>query len=125
MYPEDLTYTTDHEWLREQGDSVRIGITQYAQEALGQIVFVTLPEVGAEYAAGQPLGEVESPKSVSDVYAPLSGTVTARNEALDANPELINADPYGEGWIVEIRPSGERPAGLMDAAAYEAHVSGS
>jgi glycine cleavage system H protein len=122
--PTDLKYTAEHEWIREAGDALRIGITAYAQEALGDIVFVTLPAVGTEVTAGQSFGEVESTKSVSDVYAPLSGTVTAVNEALDANPELVNSDTYGEGWMVELTPTGgvaDALAGdsLLDAAAYE------
>ncbi|MDQ1626371.1 MAG: glycine cleavage system protein [Actinomycetota bacterium] len=123
MYPEDLQYTKDHEWLRSEGDTVRVGVTDYAQQALGDIVFVTLPEVGAEVSAGTPCGEIESTKSVSDVYAPVSGTVVARNESLDAAPELINSDPYGDGWMIDIRPAaggladGEQ---LLDAQAYQA-----
>jgi glycine cleavage system H protein len=123
--PADLKYTAEHEWVRVVGDHLRIGITDYAQEALGDIVFVTLPAVGTEVTAGQSFGEVESTKSVSDVYAPLAGTITARNEALDANPELVNSDPYGEGWMVELAPAGGVMAALanvalIDAAAYEA-----
>ncbi len=121
MYPEDLMYTPEHEWVRRTDDElVRIGITDYAQEQLGDIVFVTLPEPGSEVVAGQPCGEVESTKSVSDVYAPVSGTVVARNDALDATPELLNTDPYGEGWMVEIRPTDDRAvADLLDAAGYQ------
>ena len=120
MYPDDLQYTAEHEWVRLQDGVARVGITTYAQEALGDIVFVTLPAVGAEVVAGQPFGEVESTKSVSDVYAPVAGTVTARNEALDSQPELINSDAYGEGWIVEIAPTdADAVNGLLDAAAYE------
>ena len=121
MYPEDLRYTTEHEWVRGGAQSVRVGITDYAQEALGDIVFVTLPEVGDEVTAGQPCGEVESTKSVSDVYAPVTGLVVARNTALDAAPELLNADPYGEGWLIEIEPSDPSPLeDLLDAKAYRA-----
>jgi glycine cleavage system H protein len=122
VYPDDLKYTAEHEWVRPEGDVVRLGITSYAQEALGDIVFVTLPAVGAELAAGQSLGEVESTKSVSDVYAPFAGTVVAVNEALDANPELLNSDPYGEGWIADLRPADGAldDAALLDAAAYQA-----
>ena len=126
MNPADLSYTAEHEWVKAVGDAVRIGITDYAQEALGDIVFVTLPAVGTEVGAGQTMGEVESTKSVSDIYAPVAGTVMARNEALDANPELVNSDPYGEGWMVEISPSGgvdSALSGLLDAAAYEAHTA--
>jgi glycine cleavage system H protein len=133
VYPDDLKYTAEHEWIRASGtgdDAVlRIGITSYAQEALGDIVFVTLPAVGTEVAAGQALGEVESTKSVSDVYAPLAGTVTARNEQLDGAPELVNSDPYGDGWMIEIRPSGGLAEALasgqlLDAAAYEELAGG-
>ena len=125
MNPADLKYTAEHEWVQVVGDHLRIGITDYAQEALGDIVFVTLPAVGTELTAAQSFGEVESTKSVSDVYAPLAGTVTARNEALDANPELVNSDPYGEGWMVEIAPAeglaaALASAGLLDQAAYQA-----
>ncbi|MCU1623977.1 MAG: Glycine cleavage system protein [Frankiales bacterium] len=125
MNPADLKYTAEHEWVRVVGDSLRLGITDYAQEALGDIVFVTLPAEGSDITPGQSFGEVESTKSVSDVYAPLAGTITARNEALDANPELVNTDPYGEGWMVEFAPTAGVEAALadpalLDAAAYEA-----
>lgn len=124
MYPEDLKYTSEHEWVRSPGEaegSVRVGITDFAQEALGDIVFVSLPEVGEEIESGAAVGELESTKSVSDVYAPLTGTVAARNEALDATPELVNSDPYGEGWLLEIVPSDASAVdGLLDAAAYQA-----
>jgi glycine cleavage system H protein len=119
VYPEELRYTAEHEWIRLTGDRVRVGITSYAQDALGDIVFVSLPPVGQAVQAGQAFGEVESTKSVSDVYAPVGGTVVAHNEALDDAPELINSDPYGEGWLVEIQI--EDPAtvdGLLDAAGY-------
>ena len=124
--PEELKYTAEHEWVRTANEagsggpsSVRVGITDYAQEALGDVVYVSLPEVGTDVAAGATIGEVESTKSVSDVYAPVTGTVTARNEALDDQPELINADPYGAGWILEIdlADAGEVD-GLLDSAAY-------
>ncbi len=122
MYPEDLKYTPEHEWVRAgDGEAVRVGITQYAQESLGDIVFATLPAVGAAIEAGNPCGELESTKSVSDVYAPVTGAVTARNEQLDANPELINSDPYGDGWLFEVRPNEPGALdGLMDAAEYQA-----
>jgi glycine cleavage system H protein len=124
VYPEELKYTAEHEWVRSPGqsaDAVRIGITQYAQDQLGDIVFVSLPEVGAEVEAGSPVGELESTKSVSDVYVPVSGRVAARNEALDANPELVNSDPYGEGWLFEVVPADSGALeGLMSAADYEA-----
>jgi glycine cleavage system H protein len=120
-YPEDLEYTAEHEWVQAKGDTVRVGITDYAQDALGDVVYVSLPEVGAETTAGQPISEIESTKSVSDVYAPVSGVVTACNDALDASPQLINSDPYGEGWIVEIRPNDPSElANLLDVAAYRA-----
>jgi glycine cleavage system H protein len=111
-YPADLRYTAEHEWVRVEGDRARVGITAYAQDALGDIVFVTLPDEGGSVQAGAPCGEVESTKSVSDLYAPLSGTVVARNEALDAAPELVNTDPYGEGWMFELA--------LEDVAAVDA-----
>lgn len=133
MPAEDLTYTAEHEWIAVVGSGddavLRVGITAYAQEALGDIVFVTLPAVGTELTAGQSLGEVESTKSVSDVYAPVAGTITAVNDQLDASPELVNADPFGEGWMIEIKPSaGVEQAlateGLLDAAGYAALVDG-
>lgn len=119
--PSELKYTPEHEWVRvdEGSTTVRVGITDYAQEALGDVVYVSLPELGATLSAGAAFGEVESTKSVSDLYAPVSGTVTARNDTLDATPELINSDPYGDGWIVEIELSGEADlSGLLDAGAY-------
>ena len=126
MYPEDLKYTSEHEWVRSPGEaegSVRIGITDYAQDALGDIVYVSLPEVGTDVADGSAVGELESTKSVSDVYAPLAGSVVARNEALDATPELVNSDPYGEGWLFEIVPSDAAAVdALMDAEAYRSSV---
>ena len=123
MYPEDRKYTAEHEWVSAPDDDgiVRIGITAYAQEALGDIVYVSVSAVGNDVTAGQPLGEVESTKSVSDVYAPVSGTVVARNERLDAQPELLNSDPYGDGWIAEVRPADAAALdALLDAAAYQA-----
>jgi glycine cleavage system H protein len=126
VYPEDLKYTSEHEWVRSPGEaegSVRVGITDYAQDALGDIVYVSLPEVGAEIDDGSAVGELESTKSVSDIYAPLAGTVVARNEALDATPEMVNSDPYGEGWLFELTPTDPSAVeGLMDAAAYQASV---
>lgn len=129
---DDLKYTAEHEWIAVVGEGdeavLRIGITDYAQEALGDIVFVTLPSVGTEVTAGQSLGEVESTKSVSDVYAPVTGTVTARNDQLDSAPELVNADPQGDGWMVEIRPADGVEAalsgdGLLDREGYTALTS--
>ncbi len=123
MYPEDLRYTSEHEWLRTPGgaeSSVRVGITDFAQDALGDIVFVSLPEAGTEVEAGSAVGELESTKSVSDVYAPVSGKVVGRNEALESAPELVNSDPYGEGWLFEIVPSDSASVdALMDATAYQ------
>ena len=126
MIPDDLRYTAEHEWVKAVDGGVRIGITDHAQEALGDIVFVTLPAPGTEVIAGQPLGEVESTKSVSDIYAPVSGTVLARNDALDARPELVNADTYGEGWMIEIAPIDAAAVdALLDAAPYTALVASS
>lgn len=126
MYPEDLSYTSEHEWVRDPGEapgSVRVGITDYAQDALGDIVYVSLPEVGATVTAGSPCGELESTKSVSDIYAPVSGEVVGVNEALDATPELVNSDAYAGGWLFEIVPSERDELGqLMDAAAYQAQL---
>jgi glycine cleavage system H protein len=124
VFPDDLKYTSELEWVRSPGEaesSVRIGITDFAQEALGDIVYVSLPEVGTDVEAGSAVGELESTKSVSDVYAPLTGTVAAVNEALDGTPELVNSDPYGAGWLFEMVPAepGSVDA-LMDAAAYQA-----
>lgn len=120
--PENLKYTEEHEWLAAtEGSTVRVGITDYAQDQLGDVVFVELPKVGEKVDAGQPLGEVESTKSVSEIFAPVSGEVTAVNTALDESPELINSDPYGDGWIVEIAAADVAVLDdLMDAAAYQA-----
>lgn len=124
--PAELQYTVEHEWLREPGEvagSVRVGITDFAQDALGDIVYVSLPEVGASVAAGDSCGELESTKSVSDVYAPVTGEIVAVNEALDATPELVNNDPYGAGWLFEVVPADRGQLdGLLDAAAYEAQL---
>lgn len=119
MIPEQLRYTAEHEWVNTDAETHKVGITDFAQDALGDIVYVQLPDVGAEVKAGESLGEIESTKSVSELYAPISGTVVARNEALGDAPDLVNTDPYGEGWLVEIRPSDASSAGaLLDAAAY-------
>ncbi len=128
--PDDRRYTEQHEWALVQGSDggstvVRVGLTDHAQDALGDIVFVQLPDVGDEVAPGSPMGEVESTKSVSDVYAPVAGTVTAVNDALTDAPETINSDPYGAGWLVEIEVSGDAgdpTDGLLDAPAYRALV---
>ena len=117
--PADLAYSSDHEWVRRTGSTVRIGITDYAQDALGDVVFVQVPSVGASVARGQSFSEVESTKSVSDIYAPVSGKIVAVNDALGASPELVNSDPYGEGWICEIEMSDDAEFGdLLDAAGY-------
>ncbi len=126
MFPDDLKYTPEHEWVRSPGQaegSVRVGITDFAQDALGDIVYVSLPAVGDEIEGGSTVGELESTKSVSDVYAPVSGTVAAVNEALDGTPEIVNSDPYGDGWLFELVPS--EPAevdALLDSDAYQAGV---
>lgn len=120
-FPEDLRYSAEHEWVRVDGDRARVGITDYAQDALGDVVFVDLPDVGLEVVASASCCEIESTKSVSEVYAPASGRVRAVNEALEEQPELVNTDPYGEGWIFELdlEDRGELEA-LLDAAAYRA-----
>lgn len=122
MIPEDLRYTAEHEWVAGDGSGpVRVGITHFAQDALGDIVYVQLPEAGTELAAGDSIGEVESTKSVSEIYAPIAGTVVARNDTLGDEPELINAEPYAAGWLIEIAPADPAALeGLLDAAAYQA-----
>jgi glycine cleavage system H protein len=118
--PEDLKYTPDHEWIATKaGGTVRVGITDFAQDQLGDVVFVQLPEVGTTVAAKDPVGEVESTKSVSEIYAPVAGEITAVNEALSDSPELINSDPFGEGWMFELKIDDEGSlAELLDPAAY-------
>lgn len=127
MYPEDLKYSAEHEWIRSPGESqgaVRVGITDFAQDALGDIVYVQLPEIGETVTAGGSCGELESTKSVSDIYAPVSGEVVARNEGLDSAPELVNNDPYQDGWLFEVVPADAAAVdGLLDAAAYRATLS--
>ena len=120
MYPEELRYTADHEWVRSEADgTVVFGITSFAQEALGDIVYVTMPAVGESLNAGAACGEVESTKSVSDIYSPLDGVVISRNEALDSAPENINSAPYGAGWLVTMTPSDPTQfANLLSAAEY-------
>lgn len=125
MYPDDLKYTSEHEWVRFSGDTAEVGITDYAQEQLGDIVYVSLPESGTEVEAGASIGELESTKSVNDLFAPLSGTVVEVNPALDDAPELVNSDPYGGGWLVRIRVTDAAAVdGLLDADGYRAHVEG-
>lgn len=120
-----MRYTRQHEWISDRPDgSLRVGITEFAQDALGDIVFVALPELGAEVAAGEPMGEVESTKSVSEIYAPVAGTVSARNDAVETAPETINTDPYGDGWLVEITPAGPMIDDVLDVVGYQALVQG-
>jgi len=121
-YPQDLRYTPEHEWVRAGSDGVvRIGITAFAQDALGDVVFVSLPAVGDSVTAGDTCGEVESTKSVSDLYAPLSGEVVAVNDALDSAPELVNTDPYGQGWMYDVKQSqAGSESSLLDLDAYRA-----
>ena len=122
--PADLRYTAEHEWVRRSdGDTVRVGITDFAQSALGDVVFVQLPDVGSEVAAGEAFGEVESTKSVSDLFAPVSGTVSAVNGDLEGSPQLVNSDPYGDGWLLDVRVSDAAElesaiSALLDAEAY-------
>ena len=116
--PEDLRYTKEHEWARVDGAKIVVGITNYAQDQLGDVVFVQLPEVGARVEAGTPLGEVESTKSLSDIYSPVSGTVVATNSEIEGAPELVNEDPYGRGWLVAIEAGAAALEGLLDADAY-------
>ncbi|MFZ1373915.1 MAG: glycine cleavage system protein GcvH [Nostocoides sp.] len=124
-FPEDLRYTAEHEWVRVgDGPNVRVGVTAYAQDALGDVVYVSAPAVGASVAAGDACGEIESTKSVSDLYSPLSGVVTAVNAALDTAPELINSDPYGEGWIFELElADAALVEDLMDVSAYRENLA--
>ena len=123
-YPEDLLYHSEHDWARIDGDQATLGITWYAQDALGEVVFYDPPEVGARLTQNDSYAEVESVKAVSDVIAPLSGEVVAVNEALSDKPETINEDPYGEGWLVKVKLSDPAETeGLMDAASYEASLS--
>ena len=122
-FPEDLRYTKEHEWARADGTRVRVGITDFAQDALGDVVYVDLPEVGAEVTASQAFGEVESTKSVSDVFSPLTGTIVERNPLLDERPELVNEQPYGDGWLIVIEVGDPAQVEqLLDAAAYQAFI---
>ena len=123
MYPDDLKYTPEHEWVRVEDDTAVVGITHFAQDQLGDIVYVSLPEAGDTITPGASIGELESTKSVSDLFAPVSGVVTERNEQLDQNPELVNSDPYGEGWLAKVRIDDPAAvAGLLDAASYRASI---
>ena len=126
-FPEDRKYTEEHEWVQERGSDaglrVRVGITDYAQDALGDIVYIDLPAVGDQVSAGDPCGELESTKSVSELYAPVAGTVVARNEELADAPEMVNTDPYGEGWLVDIEADDpEAIEALLDAAEYRQQI---
>ena len=123
-FPQELRYTKEHEWVRDEGGGrVRVGITDYAQDALGDVVYVDIPEPGTSVTAMQPFGEVESTKSVSDVYSPVTGTIVERNPLLDERPELVNEQPYGDGWLVVLEVADAAPLGeLMDATAYRAFV---
>lgn len=122
-FPDDVRYTKEHEWARDEGGRLRVGITDYAQDALGDVVYVDLPEPGTEVQAKQPLGEVESTKSVSDVYSPVTGTIVEVNALIGDRPELVNQAPYGDGWLVVVEPADPAQLeDLLDAAAYEAFV---
>ena len=124
-YPEDLKYHAEHDWARVEGDEATFGVTWYAQDTLGEVVFYEPPEVGEQISKDGPYAEVESVKAVSDVYAPLSGEILAVNEALSGSPEQINQDPYGEGWMVRVKLSDPAEAeALMDAAAYRELLAG-
>lgn len=126
MYPGDFYYTKDHEWVQLKGDETVVGITDFAQQQLGDVVFVQLPEVGARLEAHQSIGAIESVKAVSDVFSPLAGEVTAVNQDLADNPELINQDPHGRGWIMRLKPADPKAVkGLMSAAEYEKQLEGS
>jgi glycine cleavage system H protein len=123
MYPDDLKYTKEHEWARLEGNVVRVGITHYAQDALGDIVYIDLPGPGTQVAAGQAMGEVESTKSVSDIYSPVTGSIRERNAELEDAPELVNQEPYGSGWMVLIEPTNPSELdGLLSAADYQAFI---
>jgi glycine cleavage system H protein len=123
--PEDLLYAQNHEWVRRQDDgTIRVGISDFAQDALGDVVFVDLPDVGRDLGSGEPFGEIESTKSVSDLYSPTNGEVVEVNEELEDRPELVNQDPYGEGWMIVLRPAPDASLdALMDAAAYSEHIT--
>ncbi len=122
-YPDDLRYTKEHEWVRVEDGAARVGITDFAQDALGDVVYVDLPEVGVEVRAGQAFAEVESTKSVSDVFGPIDGTIVERNPLVEERPELVNEQPYGDGWLVLVTPSDPSAVGaLLDAGAYRAFV---
>jgi glycine cleavage system H protein len=124
MYPDDLLYTETHQWARVEGDIATIGITDYAQDQMGDLVYVELPEVGVEVVAGEAAGQVESVKAVSDVQSPVSGEVTEVNQALVDEPETVNRDPYGDGWMIKVRISDKSElASLLNSAAYQEHLA--
>ena len=124
MYPTNFRYTKEHEWIDAKGDSGTVGITDYAQHELGDVVFVELPKVGAKLVAGKPLGTVESVKAVSEIYSPVSGEVTEINSTLSDSPEKINSDPHGAAWLIKVKLSNSGEiSGLMDAAAYQKYIS--
>lgn len=125
QFPETLRYSKEHEWVRVEGTRAIVGITDFAQDALGDVVFVQLPDAGVEVLVGASCAEVESTKSVSEVFSPVSGIIAATNSALDSTPELVNTDPYGEGWLmaIDLVDTGELE-GLMDATSYQAFVEG-
>jgi glycine cleavage system H protein len=118
--PDELRYTQEHEWVAISGSAASVGITDHAQQALGDVVYVSVPAPGTKVAAGEPCGEVESTKSVSDIYSPVDGEVTEVNEEVDKSPGLVNSDPYGAGWLFRVRLSGELPSSLLTAAEYQA-----
>jgi glycine cleavage system H protein len=123
VYPEDLKYSAEHEWVKAANGTARVGITDFAQDALGDIVYVQVPEVGTAIRAGDTCGELESTKSVSDLYAPVTGTVSAVNEALADQPDLVNSDPYGEGWLIDVQLDDEAEVeALMDAETYQGQL---
>jgi glycine cleavage system H protein len=124
VYPADLKYDREHEWLRVEGDTAVIGVTFFAQDQLGEVVYVDLPSVGDEIAAGETFGEIESVKSVSELYAPVSGTVEEVNDALDSTPEMVNNDPYGAGWMIKLKMADVSQAdALMSADEYESFIA--
>ena len=124
-FPQNLKYTNEHEWIRVEGDIAYVGITDYAQEKLGDIVFVDIPTVGETLEAGETFGTIEVVKTISDLFLPLAGEILEQNEALEENPELVNKDPYGEGWLIKMKPADASAAeDLLDAEAYKAVVNG-
>lgn len=124
-FPQNLKYTNEHEWIRVDGDIAYVGITDYAQERLGDIVFVDIPTVGETLEAGETFGTIEVVKTISDLFLPIAGEVLEQNEALEENPELVNKDPYGEGWLIKVKPADVKAVeDLLDAEAYKAVVNG-